>query len=527
MKSSFKLLMTAIAVAGSLTGCQKYLEWYNHQGSGSEECPDFGNYVAGDFHQHSTFTDGSWSLPYVMAKDNYYDLDWWANSEHGGGFTRDGRHSGSDMNNDTLYWDKEDGVTIQGTVKGDNIHQYMWRWQSIRDFAFPEVLNARTKYQPKVIIQGVEWNVPGHEHASVSIITNEFGVNPNANSVSEFEYRFDNNDADVTGGAAQGWIKSTNTGHAKTLEAISWLQTNHQKSSWVVPAHPERKSLYKISDFRDMNNAGPDVCFGFESMPGHQKVADRGEYKLSSKTYGECTYGGTGAMAAKVGGMWDAMLSEGRHWWLFANSDFHDIAGDFFPGEYQKTYVSVSKKGDAQSIVDGMRSGNVYVVEGNLIKNLNFTIGNTQMGETGYTSNGKIAIEIKIGLSDGLDHIDLIAGKLSGKIDPSDPKYNVDSVSTTSVIARFDSKGGVKDANGIVSSKWNQVSNVIYIKYELKLTGDMYFRLRGTNWGLNTLNQTDANGNPLPDKLEYPNDASKAMADRWFYSNPIWIKLKK
>jgi hypothetical protein len=37
--------------------------------------------------------------------------------------------------------------------------------------------------------------------------------------------------------------------------------------------------------------------------------------------------------------MWDALLAEGRNWHLFASSDWHNDGGDFWPGEYQKTYV--------------------------------------------------------------------------------------------------------------------------------------------------------------------------------------------
>ena len=61
-----------------------------------------------------------------------------------------------------------------------------------------------------------------------------------------------------------------------------------------------------------------------------------------SKDFGG-TYGGVGYYSAKVGGLWDALLGEGRRWFNFANSDYHKhcTAGgdDFYPGEYQKTYV--------------------------------------------------------------------------------------------------------------------------------------------------------------------------------------------
>ncbi len=493
-----------------------------------------GNYTVGDFHQHSTYSDGSWSIGHVMSKDNYYNLDWWVNSEHGGAFNRDGAVSGNDLGT-TVLWSSYVPNPIKGKPNGSN----MWRWQSIAEYSFLEVLKARALYPSKTIIQGMEWNVPGHEHASTGILNNQFIANPNSNPVAEFEYKFDNSDSDNMGGLF-GWVKSTNSGHAKTIEGIAWMQANYKNTSWVVPAHPERKGLYTIKDFRDMNNAGPDVCFGFESMPGHQKSVDRGEYKSSSKTYGVTTYGGTGAMAAKVGGLWDAMLSEGRNWWLFASSDFHDIINDFYPGEYQKTYVGVTEKNDAQAIIDGLRSGNAFVVSGDLIDCLNFTVGGKTMGQTAKVNGNNVVVTIYVHdpstpnnntyssyTNPVLDHIDLIAGKVSGKINPNDPNYSNDDVTaTTKVVARFDAVGGVADSNGLVSTKWNDLGNgLIKITYLYPNVKDnMYFRLRGTNLGLNIAGQTDGAGNPLSDSLLFPNDGEKAFDDLWFYSNPIFVQ---
>lgn len=494
------------------------------------------HYVAGDFHQHSTFTDGSWSFGHVMSKNNEYDLDWWANSEHGGYRERDGRKSGTDLGT-TVYWDEESDVTISGDYKTQGNHQAMWRWQIIKEYSFPEVLKARGTFFTKSIIQGLEWNVPGHEHASTAIITNQFLSAPNADPMAEFEYKFDGSDTDTQGGA-NNWTKSAVDGHEKTIEAITWMENNYKNTSYVVPAHPERKGLYSISDFRDMNNAGPSVCFGFESMPGHQKSSNRGGY--SSSADGGGTYGGCGVYAAKVGGLWDALLSEGRKFWLFANSDFHNIDGDFYPGEYQKTYTYVSDLNDAQSIIDGLRSGNSFVVSGDLIDALDFTVEGQTMGQTAYISGNSTTISILVHdpstpnnntyssyTNPELDHIDIIAGKVKGIITPGSADYSVDDVtSTTSVIARFDATGGTIDSNGIESKKWEDLGDgwkKISFKYS-EISSDMYFRLRGSNFGLNVSMQTDEAGNPLADDLNSPNDASKAFDDLWFYSNPIFVK---
>jgi len=499
-------------------------------------------YLSGDFHQHTTYSDGSYSFAHMMAKNNQYGLDWWANNDHGGGFNRDGRVSGSDLST-TIYWDSYAPNPIIGTPALSSNHQVMWRWQSLRDNSFVGVLTARLLYPTKTIIQGYEWNVPGHEHASFGIITNQFDALPNCNPVAEFEFKFDGSDNDQIGGVAQGWTKSVLTDHAKTLEAISWLQTNYTKASYVVPAHPERQKKYKINHFRDMNEAGPDVCFGFESMPGHQKSSGRGGYSANSD--GGVTYGGCGVYAAKIGGLWDAMLSEGRKFWLFASSDCHDEAGDFYPGEYQKTYTYTAAK-TPQAIVDGLRSGCSWVVEGDLIDSLVYNIETVEqnrskagMGSTLNTYKGKsIKITIKARDPQGanhntyssytnpeLNHIDLIKGKLGAKIASTDALYTVDNVATTSVIARFDAVGGVTDTKNITSQKWKNTGNG-WVEMSIiipNVTDSVYFRLRGSNLGLNVANETDADGNPLTDALMGTNNAVKAFADLWFYSNPIFV----
>lgn len=490
-------------------------------------------YVVGDFHQHTTFTDGSWSFGHMMQKNAEFGLDWWANSEHGGAFNRWGLASGKDFGT-TVTW-AEAGVTLLGDTDGEK----MFRWQCLKDWSFPQVELYRQVLSDKVIIQGYEMNVPGHEHAGVAILANQFDAsNANVNALAEFEYRFDSSDRDSTGGGDMGWVKSTKEGHEKTLEAIEWLQANYSQESWLVPAHPERKKKYTIADFRDMNNAGPDVCFGFESMPGHQKSSNRGGYKTSADGGG--TYGGCGVYAAKIGGLWDAMLSEGRKFWLFASSDFHDIGGDFYPGEYQKTYTWVADKKDPQAIVDGLRSGNSWVVEGDLIDVLDFNLKSDDvayMGETVNCKDGYALAEIIIrdpetennfGMNPVLDHIDVIMGDLTGMVAPTDTNYNSPKAPGTRIIARFDANGGVSSPNGIVSKPWMKVENgKILIYFAIRVVDGCYIRLRGTNQPLGVASETDENGNPILDFELGANDSIKTINDLWFYSNPIFAVSDK
>ena len=204
-------------------------------------------------------------------------------------------------------------------------------------------------------------------------------------------------------------------GHAKTLEATKWMAQKYPDTSYYIPTHLERagpfnpngNNGFNIENLRNFNNAAPRVAFGMETQPGHGASDTRGEYTVHRNNFGAgignvssvggTTWGGTGVYGAQIGGVWDAMLGEGRNFWFFASSDWHNrgmfgpddrrSSQDFFPGEYQRTYVMVNEDGaahfqDAQgkdskvlkpsAIVDGMRAGNVWSSSGQLIDRLAF-----------------------------------------------------------------------------------------------------------------------------------------------------------
>jgi hypothetical protein len=546
------LALAVVSLLGIQASAQKEKE---RERESEKERGERAGWVAGDFHQHTTYTDGLNSFQTVMYKNDQFGLDWWANSEHGGAFPTDARGpltiAGPFNENGGYSW-TDPTKYPSNPVLGDGAHVSMWRWQSLRDFSSDDVLDARATYR-KPIFQSYEWNVPGHEHCSLGLIAGQFTRFPSAEAIAQFEYLFDGSDTDKTGGLAQGWTGKNGTNdHAKAVDALEWLQAHYKRSSYAVFAHPERKGPgnpthvgsgsygYSISDFRDFNNAAPDVAIGFESMPGHQKEVGRGGYGTGA--VGGGTFGGVGAYAAKVGGLWDAMLGEGRHFWLFASSDFHNTAGDFWPGEYQKTYTYVSDKRDPQAIVNGLRSGNSFVVMGDLIEALDFRAQsgneNATMGETlsvererereRERGRGK-AVEITISFKSphfnnnhdplyafsGVDHIDLIAGDVTGKVLPTDPGYKVDTNPSTRVIKTLNRHDFNIDRDGYY------VAHV-----SVRADRDMYFRLRGTNLAPGTPNETDADGNPLADSLMGANTPAKAWADLWFYSNPIFVDVK-
>ncbi len=271
-------------------------------------------WVAGDFHQHSYVTDGS--NPMVLVQQNGFDfgLDWQANSEHGGTADQDGVG--------TLWKNVVPPVTRLGSPlpSGDN---NLWRWQTLADAdKVPAYLQPVRAANPgKIVINGMEMNMPGAEHCSTAI------VDPTGLDIAQFEYLWDKSDSDASGGygfedpANNGVVKNFVNDLSKATQATAWMQANFAGRGWMVPAHPERAADKDWSDgnpsgygpnfLRTLNDAGPDVFFAFESAPGHQKDSGRGGYD-EGKAFGNGTYGGVGYFAATVGGLWDALLGEGR-----------------------------------------------------------------------------------------------------------------------------------------------------------------------------------------------------------------------
>jgi hypothetical protein len=554
----------AWAAAAVLGGSPAIAGGHDH---GSREVA--GTYLSGDFHQHTYYTDGSTTFPYVMEKNNAYGLDWWANSEHGGSRNRDGL---GHLWTDTLYYPTN---PILGDVSGTP--QAMWRWQSLQEYVYPDIQVARLLYPTKKIFSGLEWNVPGHEHCSTGIVADD------ATAISAFEFIFDASDNDTSRngevteyGTLEKRNGKTYTGpgvwtdksfpdrHLDAVAGCAWMQEQKDagaiEDGWIVFAHVERDGAwtaedgggYNVEHFRDFNNAGPDVCFGFEGAPGHQTSKDRGGFGMSA--FGG-TWGGAGYYTAAVGGLWDALLGEGRRYFNFASSDFHSYAtgfekggGDFHPGEYQRDRVYVEdadRDGDYShaEIVAGMRSGNSFHVMGDLVTELEFTAQSGRGKQVPMGGNLRVARGEGINLTirfkspatntcpdfagshdcapPVVDHIDLIAGEITGKKQPGTPEYTMASNPTTRVLKSFTAADWTVDAEGY---------NVINYRIR-KPEKDLYFRLRGTNLAPNTPCETDPAGNPLPDFIASACNGStfdgprEAYADLWFYTNPIFADV--
>lgn len=494
-----------------------------------------GRWLVGDFHNHTFLTDGGIAAEEVFSQAFRFGLDWLANSEHGGAYGR---------GPDGQPWPAESAVL------GDPPAEKMWRWQSLLQHSFPLVGKARATYPKKLIIQGYEWNVPTHEHASVGIIdtAEEGGM-----AIARHEYLFDGNDTGTTADdylATEG--KRLQNDHAKGVAGAAWLEENYRKSAYCVLNHPSRRLKYSVGDIRDLNDAAPHVAFGFEGFPGHQKAGSRGNYDQgpfrdraeNDITARARTYGGADHMLAKIGGLWDALLGEGRRFFAFANSDFHNPENDFWPGEYTKTHTFVrdqNRDGEYSQLelLEGMRSGNSFIVHGDLINGLRFTAQSrgkrAEMGDTlQATAGSEVTITISFksparnnhGDAVTVDHIELIAGEMTGKVSrllgdnaTPNPDYEKDTNETTRVIGTFTSKDW-QTSKKTGNNGWRTITFRLH-----QIQHDMYFRLRGTNLGCGVQGKTDGACNPLADELPGANNQDKAYADLWFYSNPLFVRV--
>src|SRR5262249_40486341 len=162
----------------------------HNNGNQSVHQRDEGNpYVAGDMHNHNTCTDGSVSVGYALdrvlgsgtaaAGGQNFDIDWFTLGNHGGSGNRDCRFSDTSAavpGETTTFWNNTlgqeiDGITIdslKGTPSGSGNNRVMWRWQNIQEIEWPYVVRRSQQYD-KVVIEGLEWIVPGHEHADVAV----------------------------------------------------------------------------------------------------------------------------------------------------------------------------------------------------------------------------------------------------------------------------------------------------------------------------------------------------------------------
>ncbi|ALC87909.1 MULTISPECIES: phosphoesterase [unclassified Bacillus (in: firmicutes)] len=392
--------------------------------------------------------------------------------------------------------------------------------------AYPELLKSREAYPELIQFYGMEFDTPAADHSTLMIpkVDNESQI------LYDIESQFNKREPYPNDGSRD--TEST------MIEALNYMLTelDEDEQPIHIAHHPSRSAKGDgewgqdtPEEFRNWNDIAPNISIGMEGAPGHQAAALTPDGELDDGARGSYgnypTMGGYDQMAAKVGGLWDSMLGEGRHWWITATSDSHvnwrDGGSDFWPGEYSKTYVKADK--DYDDIMESLRGGNVYVTTGDLISELDVKVqaggkspifaqskgSSATLGETltipGKSKDVTVTIRIKDpnaananGDTPEVKRVDLIMGEVTGKVEDRSTATNP----TTKVVKRF------------TEEDWTKNGEYIEISYTLEnVDKDSYIRLRGTN----------------TDQLEPETDprGEDPWTDLWFYSNPVFIKTAK
>ncbi|MFD7659606.1 PHP domain-containing protein [Actinosynnema sp. NPDC059797] len=488
-------------------------------------------WYAGDHHIHTKYSsDGQYEVAQQVAKAREHGLDWVVITDHGG-----------------------------------VAHQKF----SIDQVA-PDIERARREHRDVLVYQGLEWNIPGAEHATVFLPPGRSTVD----ILRAFEAAYDGGvlSTPVAQGGAGLLSRSTSAdGEPYALAALRYLEaqvlSGRTEIALMFANHPARRGVDSPHEIRGWRDAAPGVAVGMEGAPGHQAAGIRREaggrggargyydgspnqdsfpgYAPTATENPYRTYGGFDWMTAKVGGLWDSLLAEGRPWWVTATSDAHQVHldthtpgsgdhnttgsrgepvdtgkpqvyGDYWPGFYSSTLVGA----DSRSYVDimrGMQGGRVVAVHGRVIDGLNLRVRSLGEGDDrGVTIGGRtfvrrgdsveVAIEVDLargenfgGVVPRLAKVDLIAGPVTG------PAADRDALGAplTEVVKTFEV---ARTARGAVrfTHTFRNVDTAFYL------------RLRGSDG-----NRLTPDGGPVMDVI---GDADP-WSDLWFYANPVFVDV--
>lgn len=477
--TQFSLLFACVY---AITGCQS-------SDLSAPESQDNRQWLAGDHHIHSHYSVG-WNKSVqppkpIMAGDAHYStpmnaqmaafhgLDWMVTTDHGGP-----NHSKINLK-----------------------------------MAYPE-LQASRKAVPQVLqFYGMELDTPGARHSSLII--------PHSDEEAHQLYHIEKNY-----NRREVLHEITRDKESLMLEALADME-GHTHPPIVFANHPGRTAIdlghyTKVTprELRDWNDVAPNVAVGMEGAPGHQANAINPDRSIDPTGirggYDNFpTMGGFDQMTARLGGFWDSMLWEGRHWFITATSDSHvhytEGRTDFWPGEYSKTYVYAEKT--YHSVLENLRNGHVFVTTGDLITALFVTLENKRTGETADIADTLTAqyqdtftLTVRFRDPDSLNfydenpqvnRIDIIMGDIGAPV----TDRTTDTNPTTRVTHRLYAKDWQRDENGYAT---------ITIPITSRSTPG-YIRVRGTT------NTTEL-------EPEVDPAGENPWHDLWFYSNPVFIQ---
>jgi len=367
-----------------------------------------------------------------------------------------------------------------------------------RDHAWPALLEARREVPTLIQFNGMEFDVPAAEHASLIIAP---GPDEREQLITiERDY---SRSEPVQGSRDDGQTMLDALTHMGALSPLPLMFINHPSRTATAMG---RWGDVEPDELRAWHATAPQVLVGMEGAPGHQATrVHRGLYRNADAP----TMGGFDQMTATVGGIWDTLLSEGHRFWITASSDSHvnqrDGGSDFDPGQYSKTHVWARR--DAGDILDGLRHGRMFAVTGDLIDALELRVSTDGEGVRSATMGGtlslstappmRVTLRVRVPASANhagqhpvLDHIELIVGS---------PGNGNAPVMRTRVFGASDWQ---------VDGAWRTVSWVLPVPAQ-----GGFVRARGSS---------TREVAPLPDV-----PGEDPWQDLWFYSNPVFIQVAR
>ncbi|WP_191254209.1 PHP domain-containing protein [Amycolatopsis oliviviridis] len=418
---------------------------------------------------------------------------------------------------------------------------------------------AQREHRDLLLWQGMEWNVPGAEHATLFF---QAGADQAA-KLREFERAFD--------WRLTGTEPGTPDNEALAVKAIRWLAAEERArrihAPVVVINHPLRNGRVAPHEIRALRDAAPGIVIGMEGAPGAQ--ADGFPKPLGSGGgarggYGNSpgsnswpgfpasayrTYGGFDWSTATVGGLWDSLLAEGKPWWITSNSDSHYNRGDtlvrpgvpdgyydehgsypdpidtgvpqtlppyadFAPAEFSRTVVGVTRRSH-EGVLEGLRAGRVWVVHGGLAQELEF---GAYSGWSSATMGGRlrvrrgddvtIVVSAKLaarpnggGSIPRLARLDLVSGPVTGPAADRDAQ----TAPGTRVVRSFE-------------PRWAPGRRVAFRHTFRNVREPFFVRTRGTDGRKH-----------VPGGIEPSADVigqSNPFEDLWLYGNPIFVDVR-
>ncbi|MFF7765498.1 histidinol-phosphatase [Streptomyces massasporeus] len=488
-------------------------------------------YLVGDHHVHSVYShDAKYTFSQLARAGAEYGLDWMVFNEH-----------------------SNFGHAYHGA-----------------ELEHAEIVKARARNPRQLIFQGLEWYIPAAEHCTVFAAPGPHETD----LLTQFELAYDGKLLGYTEGSAGAADTARNEAHA--VRAIEWLarqrRSGYVDDVLVIANHPLRLGIDSPHEMRAWRDAAPEIMIGMEGAPGAQGAAlpgwrgstsIRGEYenKPSAQSWpgyppeAYVTYGGFDWATATVGGLWDSMLAEGSLYSVTTNSDNHrtvfdtwkngdwpagqnfDNTGrlpdpvntdtpqpgsDFWPGEFSRTHVGVTRYG-YRSVMAGLRAGRVWLDHGHLLDGLDVRLKRDCDAGRGVTLGGRLRVRkgeritlyVTVtsasrpnpqGILPELAHVDVIRGAVRGPVADRDSWRAPDTrvVQTKDVAGR---KG----------------------TYTLRIpltAGDesFYVRLRGSDGNRHGAGYLGASVDPNGPIPHEPGNGDP-WADTWFYSNPVFVDV--